>query len=55
MRRRSQTPRLEFESWAANRYDFVWFERATTFEAMGRPVSVRPSSIWSIWKMRRHD
>ena len=37
MQRRETDPRLEFESWVANRYDLVWFERAATFEAMGRP------------------
>ncbi len=37
MQRRETDSRLEFESWAGDRYDFVWFERATTFEAMGRP------------------
>ena len=32
-----QVSRLEFESWAADRYDLVWFDRAATFECMGRP------------------
>jgi glycosyltransferase involved in cell wall biosynthesis len=30
-------PRLEFESWVADRYDLVWFDRAAMFEWMGRP------------------
>jgi glycosyltransferase involved in cell wall biosynthesis len=30
-------PRLELESWMADRYDLVWFDRAATFECMGRP------------------
>ena len=30
-------PRLELESWVAAQYDLVWFERAATFELMGRP------------------
>ena len=30
-------PRRAFESWAAARYDFVWFSKAQTFELLGRP------------------
>jgi glycosyltransferase involved in cell wall biosynthesis len=37
MQRSDATPRLELEAWAAGRYDLVWFERALTFELMGRP------------------
>ena len=29
--------RRQFESWVANQYDLVWFDRAATFEQMGRP------------------
>jgi len=29
--------RLELETWAADEYDLVWFDRAATFEQMGRP------------------
>ena len=37
MQRTDATPRLEFESWAADQYDVVWVERAATFDWMGRP------------------
>ena len=37
MQRMDTASRLEFESWAADRYDLVWFDRATMFECMGRP------------------
>jgi glycosyltransferase involved in cell wall biosynthesis len=38
VRQRTDTsPRLEMESWVADRYDLVWFERAAMFELMGRP------------------
>lgn len=30
-------PRLEFESWVSQQYDLVWFDRAATFEWLGRP------------------
>jgi glycosyltransferase involved in cell wall biosynthesis len=29
--------RLAFESWVAHRYDLVWFDRAATFDLLGRP------------------
>ena len=38
MQRIDRGPRLEFESWVARRYDLVWFDRAATFEWMGRPL-----------------
>ena len=37
MQRMDVSPRLELESWVADSYDLVWFERAATFECMGRP------------------
>jgi glycosyltransferase involved in cell wall biosynthesis len=37
MQRIDAVPRLELQSWAADEYDLVWFERAVTFEWMGRP------------------
>jgi glycosyltransferase involved in cell wall biosynthesis len=37
MQRLDAAPRLELASWAADRYDLVWFERAATFDWMGRP------------------
>jgi glycosyltransferase involved in cell wall biosynthesis len=37
MQRMDATSRVEFESWVADRYDLVWFDRAATFEWMGRP------------------
>lgn len=37
MRRASAGFRNEFESWAADRYDLVWIDRAATFELVGRP------------------
>ena len=37
MWRTDATSRHEFESWAADQYDLVWFERAATFDWMGRP------------------
>ena len=37
MQRMDAAPRLELESWVADKYDLVWFERAATFEWMGRP------------------
>ena len=37
MHRTDSGPRLEFESWVSSRYDLVWFDRAATFEWMGRP------------------
>jgi polysaccharide biosynthesis protein PslH len=37
MHRTDSGPRLEFESWVSNRYDLVWFDRAATFEWLGRP------------------
>ena len=37
MHRMDAAPRLELESWVADRYDLVWFDRAATFEWMGRP------------------
>jgi glycosyltransferase involved in cell wall biosynthesis len=30
-------PRRSFEQWTADRYDFVWFSKAATFELLGRP------------------
>jgi glycosyltransferase involved in cell wall biosynthesis len=38
MHRMDSGPRLELASWASDRYDLVWFDRAATFEWMGRPV-----------------
>ena len=38
MQRMDRGPRLAFESWVAHRYDLVWFDRAATFEWMGRPL-----------------
>jgi glycosyltransferase involved in cell wall biosynthesis len=35
--RTDAAPRLELRAWVADRYDLVWFERAATFESMGRP------------------
>jgi glycosyltransferase involved in cell wall biosynthesis len=37
MHRTDSGPRLEFESWVSTRYDLVWFDRAATFEWLGRP------------------
>jgi glycosyltransferase involved in cell wall biosynthesis len=37
MRRTDVAARLAFESWVAPRYDIVWFDRAATFDWMGRP------------------
>jgi glycosyltransferase involved in cell wall biosynthesis len=37
MHRTDNGPRLEFESWVSDRYDLVWFDRAATFEWLGRP------------------
>ena len=37
MHRTDNGPRLEFESWVSTRYDLVWFDRAATFEWLGRP------------------
>ncbi len=37
MRRSDKAPRRAFESWAAQRYDLVWFSTAATFEWLGRP------------------
>ena len=37
MHRMDAAPRLRLESWVADRYDLVWFDRAATFEWMGRP------------------
>ena len=37
MHRTDSGPRLEFESWVSDRYDLVWFDRAATFEWLGRP------------------
>jgi glycosyltransferase involved in cell wall biosynthesis len=37
MHRADSAARLELESWAAPEYDLVWFEKAATFEWMGRP------------------
>ncbi len=37
MWRTDATSRHEFESWVADQYDLVWFERAATFDWMGRP------------------
>ena len=37
MRRLDVTPRAAFESWAADRYDLVWFSTAAAFEWLGRP------------------
>jgi glycosyltransferase involved in cell wall biosynthesis len=38
MQRMDRGPRLEFESWVAHQYDLVWFDRAATFEWLGRPL-----------------
>ena len=37
MRRTDVAARLAFESWVAPTYDIVWFDRAATFDWMGRP------------------
>ncbi len=37
MHRTDNGPRLEFESWVSSRYDLVWFDRAATFDLLGRP------------------
>jgi glycosyltransferase involved in cell wall biosynthesis len=37
MRRTDVAARLAFESWVAPHYDIVWFDRAATFDWMGRP------------------
>ena len=37
MLRTDNGPRLEFESWVSSRYDLVWFDRAATFDLLGRP------------------
>jgi glycosyltransferase involved in cell wall biosynthesis len=37
MRRTDVAARLTFESWVADHYDVVWFDRAATFDWMGRP------------------
>jgi glycosyltransferase involved in cell wall biosynthesis len=35
--RADPAPRLALESWASSSYDLVWFDRAATFERVGRP------------------
>ena len=37
MHRVDTAARLDLESWVADEYDLVWFDRAATFEWMGRP------------------
>jgi glycosyltransferase involved in cell wall biosynthesis len=37
MRMLDRSPRIQFEAWAAERYDLVWFSTAATFIWMGRP------------------
>ena len=37
MRRSDRSPRDAFESWAADRYDVVWFSTAAVFAWLGRP------------------
>ena len=37
MQRPHGPSRLAFESWVAHHYDLVWFDRAATYELMGRP------------------
>jgi glycosyltransferase involved in cell wall biosynthesis len=38
MHRMDDGPRLEFEGWVSEEYDLVWFDRAATYEWLGRPV-----------------
>ena len=38
MQRMDMVSRPEFESWVADRYDLVWFDRAAMFECTGRPI-----------------
>jgi polysaccharide biosynthesis protein PslH len=37
MRRTDAAARVAFESWVGPEYDIVWFDRAATFDWMGRP------------------
>ena len=37
MQRGDAAPRIELESWVSDAYDLVWFERAATFDLVGRP------------------
>ncbi len=37
MQRTHSSSRLAFESWVTPSYDLVWFDRAATYELMGRP------------------